>query len=179
MEKSVKRKRGRRVNATGRNVYDQYAKFGYPMLQSAAWRSLSGAAIKILVELRTRFNGGNNGRLSLSWDEAARTLGIGKATVGRAFEELLKKGFVVLEEKGHWYGRKATRWRLTFIQQEGCFPTHEWKQWVPPKKQSLGSASDHIVSMTGPLENRDTNIWSATKPVSEQLGSTTGSKVDQ
>lgn len=48
------------------------------MLRSDAWRSLSGAAVKLCLELSTRFRGGNNGKLHLSLNEAAELLGLGK-----------------------------------------------------------------------------------------------------
>src|SRR5262249_34566081 len=44
----------------------QYFPLSYPMARSAAFRSLSGPALKVFIELRTRFNGGNNGDLSVS-----------------------------------------------------------------------------------------------------------------
>lgn len=56
----------------------QYAPLSYDLLKSPAWRSLSGAAVKVFLELRTRFHGANNGRLILSLEKAARLLGMGK-----------------------------------------------------------------------------------------------------
>jgi hypothetical protein len=73
----------------------------YAQLKSEAWRSLSGAAVKVWLELHTRYNGGNNGRLHLSLNEAAETLGLGKAPVQRAYVELTEKGFLVLEVEGN------------------------------------------------------------------------------
>ena len=77
-----------------------------------AWRSLSGPAVKVWIELRSRYNGNNNGDLSLSWDEGARLLGLGKATVGRAFQDLEARGFIVMTKRGQWYGRMATTWAV-------------------------------------------------------------------
>src|SRR5260370_5262861 len=84
-----RRKSGRRVNASGRSEGEgQYAPLPYVMLQSPAWRSLGGRSAKVFLELRCRFHGGNNGKLALSLDQAARLLSIGKATVQAAFSEL-------------------------------------------------------------------------------------------
>lgn len=129
-----KRPRHRRVNATGRNDTEQYLHLGYPFLRSDAWRSLSGPAVKVFLELWTRFHGGNNGKLALSLDQASRLLGLGKATVQRAFKELVEKGFVKLVTRGHWYGRKATEWALTTKTINGELPTNDWKRWAAPKK---------------------------------------------
>ena len=39
----------------------------YAQLESPAWRSLAGAAVKLWLELHTRFNGSTNGRVTLSY----------------------------------------------------------------------------------------------------------------
>ena len=88
-----------RVNATGRNETKQYVGVSYAMAQSPAWRSLGGAALKVWFELRCRFNGRNNGELSLGLDEGARLLGLGKSTVYRALKELEEKGFICMTTK--------------------------------------------------------------------------------
>ena len=124
---SRKPRRGR-VNAKGRNEGEQYIPLPYPMVRSPAWRSLSGAAVKVWVELRSRFNGRNNGDLSLSMDEAARLLGIGKATVQRALAELEAKGFLRMTKRGHWYGRLATTWAVTDRSHQGHPPTRDWRK---------------------------------------------------
>ena len=43
-------------------------------MKSAAWRALGGSAIKVYLELHSRYWGGNNGKLSLSLEEGARLL---------------------------------------------------------------------------------------------------------
>lgn len=72
----------------------------YAQLKSEAWRSLSGPAVRVWLELHTRYHGGNNGSLSLSYAGASEVSGMGKATVGRAFTELVDKGFLALEREG-------------------------------------------------------------------------------
>jgi DNA-binding transcriptional MocR family regulator len=101
------------------------------MAKSPAFRSLSGSALKVFIEVRTRFHGGNNGDLSLSMDEAAQLLGIGKATAQRAFAELEAKGFLKMTRKGQWIGRLATIWRTTDKGCKGELPTNDWKAWQP------------------------------------------------
>jgi hypothetical protein len=99
-------------NKGKRPLEGQYVPLPYAVLKSAAWRSLSGAAVKVFLELHTRFNGGNNGRLHLSMNEAAQILKLGKATIQLAFAELQDKGFIVLTTPGAWYHRHAHEWRL-------------------------------------------------------------------
>lgn len=161
----MKKRRHKKPNATGRNEGgEQFVPLGYPMLRSLAWRSLSGAAIKVWLEIRSRYDGANNGKLSLSQDEGARLLGIGKATVARAFAELEAKGFVVLTRRGVWYGRRASEYATTDRSVNGHLPTHAWKQWRS-EKQSLGSVADHTGRVTGPPQNREMRDGSATEPV--------------
>jgi len=118
------KKRGRGVDAKGRSKHDgQYVLIPYDMAQSPAWRSLSRAAVKVWMELRCRFNGRNNGHLSLSRDEAARLLGMSKSTVGPALDELEEKGFIVMTRRGRWYGRLATTWAVTDRPYQGHLPT--------------------------------------------------------
>ncbi len=50
--------------------------------------------------MRTRFNGFNNGKITLSLEEAARILHISKATVHAALAELEDRGFVVCMKRG-------------------------------------------------------------------------------
>ena len=106
-----------------------------------AWRSLSGAAVKLFLELHTRYHGANNGRLTLSMNEAVDALGLGKATVSRAYAELQEKGFLRLVKEGNWYGRRAHEWRLTTKPTETAkgriSATDEWRYWRPEKQNAV------------------------------------------
>ena len=128
----------------------------YALLKSAAWRSLSGAAVKVFLELHTRFNGANNGRVFLSMNEAASALGLGKATVQRAFKDLEAKGFIALEQEGNWYGRMAHEWRLTTKPMHTTkgrqTPSNDWRDWRPGKTER-GSETDPSRSRLVPLGN--------------------------
>ena len=124
----------------------QYVPLPYAQIKSKAWRSLSGAAVKLWLELHTRYNGGNNGKLHLSMNEAAEILGLGKATVKRAFDELIAKGFLALETEGNWYSRRAHEWRLTSKPMQTAKgktpPTLDWATWKEPQKTKHGSNAD-------------------------------------
>ncbi|MSP83692.1 MAG: hypothetical protein EXQ94_12425, partial [Alphaproteobacteria bacterium] len=62
--------------------------------ESPAWRSLSGYAVKLLIALRGRCFGFNNGEIKLGVRAAAEELGTSPHTAGRAFTELQAKGFI-------------------------------------------------------------------------------------
>jgi DNA-binding transcriptional MocR family regulator len=120
--------KGKRRDSDG-----QYVNSPHALLKSKAWRSLSGAAIKVWFELHTRFNGGNNGKLHLSMNEAAKLLHISKSTAQRAFAELEEKGFIVLQTPGSWYGGRAHEWRLTTKRMNTTkgaqLATNDWRYW--------------------------------------------------
>lgn len=145
----------------------QYVPMPYAVLKSTAWRSLSGAAVKIWFELHARYNGGNNGRLHLSMNEAAKNLGIGKATAQRGFLELQEKGFIALESPGNWYSRRAHDWRLTTKPMQTTkgkeTPTNDWRSWSAKTKH--GSNSDPSPCPVVPFQNQPTPLEPATEPV--------------
>ena len=152
-----------------RNAEEQYINLPYVFIKSPAWRSLSGAAVRLWFELSLRFNGGNNGKLTLSFAEAADALNIGKATVQSAYKELEAKGFIVLERQGNWYGRRAHEWRLTTKPTETAkgrvAPTHDWREWKPPKKTKRGSGSEPSVRSVVPSQNPMQIHGSKSEPV--------------
>lgn len=128
----------RRTKRNGRNKGEgQYFGLPYVMARHEAFRTLSGAAVKVFIELRCRFTvrgdgSNNNGELTLSLDEGARLLGLGKGTVQRALKELEAAGFIEKVVQGHWYGRKASQYRVTDQRFRGWPPTRDWQK---PKAQ--------------------------------------------
>ena len=115
----------------------QYMPISRHMATSDAWRSLNGSSVKVYVELRSRYNGGNNGDLSLSFSEAADLLALGKSTIARAFAELEEKGFIAKTAEGQWYGRKAATWMVTDKPlREGEPVKNTWQFWRYPKTDS-------------------------------------------
>ena len=152
------RQRKARVNQKGRNKHEQFVPLPYPMVRSEAWLSLKPASIKVYVELRSKFNGGNNGELSLSYALARNTLHLGNSTIEKAFDELEEKGFIVLTEEGHWYGRKAAEWRVTDRPYKGSPATNDWRRWKPGmnfKKTEVAPDMGHIHYLTVPSQKRE------------------------
>ena len=127
------RRSGKKYDKTGRSQNDQYCKLSYNLVRSDALRCLSGPGLKVLMELRCRFNRSNNGRIILSYEEGSRFLGISKTSVKRAFDELAKVGFIKLKKQGQWYGRMASEWIVTFVPLDGNPPTNDWQHWRSPK----------------------------------------------
>lgn len=171
------RRKGAGTNAKGRNKGEgQYFVLAYELVNSEAWRTLGGAAVKVFLELRTRFHGGNNGRLHMSLEEAASLLRLGKATVQRAFQELEERGLISCTKRGNWYGRQASEWAVADKGIDGGPPSYGWKQWRPQgpprpsvlkwtEKTKRGSEMDPSGVAMGPLQNRELRDGSATEPV--------------
>jgi hypothetical protein len=130
---------GRQGSSKGKRSQDgQYIPLSYAQLKSTAWRSLSGAAVKVWLELHTRYNGGNNGTVRLSLNEAVKALGISKGTAQRAFVDLEEKGFIALTTPGAWYHRRAHEWRLTTKRADTGkgtqVATNDWLHWPAKTK---------------------------------------------
>jgi DNA-binding transcriptional MocR family regulator len=157
----------------------QYTTLSYAQLKSQAWRSLSGAAIKVWLELHTRFNGGNNGSVRLSMNEAVKALGISKGTAQRAFIELEEKGFIVLHNPGNWYHRKAHEWRLTTKRMQTPqgmqIATNDWQWWRAKTKD--GPPEYPSPSPMGPPRNPKPASGSTTEPVRAVSRSRLGTQV--
>ncbi len=148
---------GRFMGKSNKYTEGQYVPLSYAQLKSKAWRNLSGTAIKLWLELHTRYHGGNNGKLTLSYAEAGDILGMGKATVQRAYDELVAHGFLALETEGNWYHRRAHEWRLTTkpVQKPKGkeMATNDWRDWSPPKTER-GSETEPSALRVVPFENR-------------------------
>ena len=160
----ARRHRGRGVNATGRSERaQQFWMLTYSMARSPAFRSLSGAAVKILVELRCRFDGENNGRLHLSYAEAANMLGLGKATIHRAFAELQATGFLRQTRRGARYCRLASEWLCTDLPAAKGEPAgNDWRRWQGPPK----------IRTSVPIRNHEGPDGSATEPMAADCSAT-------
>ena len=113
-----------------RQTSHRFIKLIYPMLESYAFRSLSNHACRLLTELQYRFNGSNNGDISLSCREAAEALHCGKARANDAFKELTEKGFIkcTVDSSFNYKTKRARRFALTFEDLGNNPPTHEWKK---------------------------------------------------
>jgi hypothetical protein len=121
----------------------------HAMMDTDAWRDLSGNAVKLLLHLVKMHNGSNNGDLFLAERDAAAALGIVKNTASRAFQDLVSHGFLRVSQLGSFDVKvgRATSWRLTFLHARGNGPTHEYRKWRPDEKsraQNLGLAGSEI-----------------------------------
>jgi hypothetical protein len=127
-------RRGRRHDSKGRSRgVARFVKLEHWMLRTAAWRALPPASRALYVELAQRYNGSNNGEISMSVREAAALVHIAKDTATKAFHELEEKGFIRRNVCGsfNWKLKHATTWVLTEHPVGDTAATKEFARWQP------------------------------------------------
>jgi DNA-binding transcriptional MocR family regulator len=108
-------------------------------MKTPAFRDLSATAQALYLHIKFKFNGYNNGEINLSHREAAELLNLSKNTVGRYFDELQDKGFIVRRRKGYLgvEGKgKSSSWELTEEPLNGRPALRTYLNWKPTKKQN-------------------------------------------
>jgi hypothetical protein len=123
-------RRNNNINAKGRSKYDnsQYLLLTYKMLKSPQFRSLGGNDIRVLLEIASRHNGYNNGRIGAGLVDLSDALKMSKSTVQRSLNNLQKMKFLIMRKRGRFQGRIASEWEVAFLPTEGRGPTNEWGQ---------------------------------------------------
>lgn len=140
------------------------------MLSSEAWKSLKPGPVALYVQLKRRFNGGNNGRIFLSHREAANTLNVGRDTVSRYFNDLIERGFIAVT-KGHCLGPegvgKSAHYRLTEAAYESKPATKDFMNWRQSKKQKPHRKIQHPMagkSNRGCRKNQPSEVQMSENP---------------
>lgn len=84
---------------------EHYTKLIRPMMETPAWRSLSSTAQALYPWVKLEWRGpqaNNNGNIRLPLRTAANAMGLGSlTTIGRAFHDLQRHGFLVVTEAAH------------------------------------------------------------------------------
>ncbi len=131
------------------------------LMSSAAWQDLKPGPRALYVELKRKYNGGNNGEIFLSHRDAARALNMGREAVAGYFRELKAHGFIV-ETRGHCLGPSGVGQSATYALCEealdGKPATKDFMRWKKQKprrisRHSLAGKSDQPCRKTRPLPN--------------------------
>ncbi|WP_299661523.1 hypothetical protein [uncultured Ruegeria sp.] len=105
---------------------------------SQAWTTLKPGPRALYVELKRRFNGGNNGEIFLSHRAAAKALNVDRKTVAGYFDALIERGFIVVT-RGHCLGPsgigQSATYRLTEEKTVEVSATKEFMRWKPGLKK--------------------------------------------
>lgn len=131
-------RRGRRVDETGRSIgQTRFLKLEHWILKTVAWRSLPPASRAVYVEIAQRYNGSNNGEISMSVREVAGLVHIAKDTATKVFHELEDKGFIRRNLCGsfNWKLKHATTWILTEHPFNDQPATKDFARWTPKKSE--------------------------------------------
>ncbi|MFK7877988.1 MAG: hypothetical protein AB8B71_19815 [Paracoccaceae bacterium] len=105
---------------------------------SEAWASLKPGPRALYVELKRRFNGVNNGRIILSYRDAALAINVSRNTVGSYFAELEKRGLIAMT-RAPFLGPsgigQASLWALQEMPTaDGKPATRGFQNWSEKKK---------------------------------------------
>jgi hypothetical protein len=105
-------------------------------IQSAAWRDLSGSAVKVLLAMQTLEKGDNNGSICFSDRMGAEMAGLSRNTVQKSIKDLIDRGFIYCTEQGG-FSRKtphAAMYGFTWLagpKGEHRAPSHAYEKWKP------------------------------------------------
>lgn len=129
------------------------------LLRSAAWRASTVFERCLYFELKTLYNGRNNGDIALSHREAQKLLNCSNKPVAAAFKGLLQKGFIRVARLGsfHWKtggaGGRATRWILTEypvdLPERSLIATRDFMKWRQPSPKSTRHAESTPMVRSG------------------------------
>ena len=131
-----------KVLSNGRNANVKFVMLPHYLTNSVAWQSLSGNAVKLLIEVWRRHNGANNGEITFAVREA-EPIGIGRNAASKAFVELIDRGFLkVRRESGFTVKtRDARLWELTGEACDGRGASKEFMGWRPKAANGLRQVS--------------------------------------
>lgn len=90
----------RTVNAKGRRKRATFTALPHAVQDSAAFRSLSAAAVKLLIDILRGYNGRNNGNLACTYSQLRQRGWRSTATLSRAKDELLASGLIEQTRQG-------------------------------------------------------------------------------
>ena len=111
--------------------HKRYVGFDYQLLETEAFKHLTGGAFKLLALVKKRYNGINNGHISFSVREGRDLLGCSVNTISRYFDELVDKGFLKIKEKGsfNYKKRHASTWIITSDKYNNE-TSRDFKYWI-------------------------------------------------
>ena len=120
----------KRLSASGQS-HRRYVGYDYELLETEAFRHVGGGAFKLLTVLRKRFNGINNGDISMSVREGSQLINYSKETISKFFKELQDKGFIKVNQRGSFKYKKrhASTWYLTMEEDKQGNKTRCFKHW--------------------------------------------------
>ena len=131
-----------REKAKGRKASHTFAGLPHAVLKTESYASLSGWAVKLLVDITAQYTGSNNGDLQASWTCMKRVGWRSKGTLSSATGELLEAGMILKTRQG---GRNhCSLYAITWVPIDHC-PDKRTKQHkldVYPTQTAPGTWKD-------------------------------------
>lgn len=113
----------------------KFLKIDNYILNTKAFLSLTSNEVRIWLLLAARYNGGNNGRISLSVREAASLGRMSRTTAQKAFQTLIDKGFIKRRYIGSFSQKcsYASEYELTHVGFSNQLASKEFASWGAEK----------------------------------------------
>lgn len=108
----------KRWKITGRGKGHSFLRLPHFLIESPEFEALSGAAVKLLVDIAKQFRGANNGDLSMGWQDMGKRGWNSQGTLHRAKEELLEAGFIVCTRHGG--SHRCALYAITWEPMDAC-----------------------------------------------------------
>jgi hypothetical protein len=86
---------------------DTFVRLSHALLQSPAWQSLRALSRAVYVDIASRYNGHNNGRISYSVRDGMKEFNVSHHTIRRALKEIQTAGLLICTK--HGYGNPVTK----------------------------------------------------------------------
>ncbi len=137
----------KRQRIKGRSGKGSFLLLPHALLLSDSFASLSGKAVKCLIDIATQFKGKNNGDLSCTLKLMKKHGWNSNCQLMKAKNELMENGFIVLTRQG---GRNhCSLYAITWQPIDECSgkldrhettaPLNYWKQGFNPELQTVSS----------------------------------------
>jgi len=122
----------------GKKGAGRHVQLSEHLQSSQAWASLKPGPRALYVELKRRYNGCNNGRIILSYRDAAEAINVSRNTVGPYFTELEERGLIAMT-RAPFLGPsgigQASLWALQEVSTaDGKPATRGFQHWSEKKK---------------------------------------------
>lgn len=141
----------RKHNNKGRNTSDgRFFQMYEWLMRSVAWQYATVYEKALYIEIKRRYNGKNNGDISMSHREAQELLQCSNRPITAAFAGLQEKGLIKATVKGAFDWKvartgsgsgRATRWELTELPRDVPVKvlsggSKEFMSWRPPTEKT-------------------------------------------
>jgi hypothetical protein len=164
---SRRRQRSKWAKSERNRIEAPFAPFPCEMIESAAFRALSGSALKMLFHLTAVWarSGGvaanTNGTLIATYEQFHRCWGMDSHTAAAALRQLKVLGFVEVKYgcAGNANERQPNQFRLTFLPAEGTpgIGTHEWRRIAPDDAKRIANEAQNTPGDGPPRVRRETD----------------------